>query len=192
MALTKYIEYIDPWLAIVAGDMRVGAASAEQDASYTSILLIETAPIEASVANSGMEITVEIAVSESLWTAAHTFTSPVVTAASTTLDAQAAAAQKTLEVALASEDVGDRLFIKDGTIGDSETVLVQAVAAGEYTVAEYLAVTHAISTPIYSGVQQWTYELPMAAKFARVIYNNKDDNCDMASWTRLLHVPTLT
>jgi hypothetical protein len=138
-----------------------------------------------------MEITVEVSYADQFWVEYITFTSNAITASTTTLDAQATAPTTTLSVALAADSIGDRLLIKDGTIADSELVTVAATAAGEYTITDVTTATHANGTSIFGGGQQWAVEIPLAAAKVRVLYNNVDTDCDMASSTRMSIVTNL-
>jgi len=192
MALTKTttISQTDAWAAIAAGAMRVGSTH-DLSGSFSSLLYIDVAPIEA-VAQTGLRITVQVSYADQLWDTLMEFKSNSVTSTLTTLDAEAASGQKVLSVALQSQDVGSYLFIKDGTIGDSELVIVQAFAAGEYTLADNVINTHANGLGVYSDAQQWVIELPLAASIARVLYYNVDTDCDMASSSHLSIVTSLT
>jgi len=192
MALTKTttLSQNDDWAAITAGAMRVGSTY-DLSGSFSSMLYIDVAPIEA-VAQVGMDIIVQVSYADQLWDTLMTFKSNAVTSTLTTLDAEAAAEQKVISVATQSEDVGDYLFIKDGTIANSELIIVQATAAGEYTAADDLILTHANGLGIYSDAQQWVVQLPLAAAIARVLYNNTDTDCDMASSSHVSIVTSLT
>ena len=193
MALTKtiVIDEVDPWQAVVAGTLAEGAAKSITD-SYESLLYIECALIEA-VATDGVEIIVEVSYGDDDWMLLTTFKGTSETPATTTInDAAVNAGDSTITLTDATTgdfDVpGRKWFIKDGTIGNSESVKSKSQATNVVTLCQDLLRSHANGLSVYDRVDEWCVAIPNAASHVRVLVNNVDADCDCAFTTRISKV----
>lgn len=197
MALTKTTveDTIDAWQAVVAVTLVVGTAESIS-ASYDSTLYIEVAPIEA-VAQVGVVVIVEVSYGTENWVKWTEFTSTAITAGTTTInDGAVTAGDLTLTLTDATtanfDDPGQKWFIKDGTIANSESVRTVINATNTVTIAEILERNHADSLNVYDHVDNWAVKLPLAASQVRVLYNNIDGDCDVAVTSRISKVTALS
>lgn len=197
MALTKTtsIDQIDAWQAVTAGTLVVGTADAIND-SYNTLLYVELAPIEA-VATDGAEVIVEVSYGDDDWVQIATVKATAETPATTTLNDAAANAGDT-SITLTDATTGDfdvpgrKWFIKDGTIGNSESVRTVVNSTHTVTLCQDLMRSHADSLNVYDRVDEWVFEIPMAASYVRTIINNVDADCDVAFTTRISKVTALS
>lgn len=196
MALTKTTteDIIDEWQEVTADTLTVGNAE-DVSGSYESSVYIEVAPIEA-VAQSGVEITVEVSYGTENWVKYLSFTSTVVTAGTTTInDGAVTAGDTTLTLTDATtanfDDPGNKWFIKDGTIANSESVRTVSESTNVVTIAEQLERNHANGLSVYDHVDNWTVKLPFAVSQVRVLFNNTDADSDVAITTRISKVTAL-
>ena len=196
MALTKTtsIDEIDPWQETAAGTLDVGAAKSLSD-SYASMLYIEVAMIEA-VDQVGVEVIVEVSYADDDWTKLIEFTGTAETPATTTIN-DATADEGDPSITLTDATTGDfdvpgrKWFIKDGTIGNSESVKTQVNAVHTVTLCQDLLRNHANGLSVYDRVDEWVVEIPMAAAHVRTLINNVDADSDVAFTTRISKVTVL-
>lgn len=192
--MTTSIDEIDAWQVVTAATLGEGNADSISD-SYTTILYIEVALIEA-VAHSGCEVIIEVSYGDDNWMELLTFTGTAETAATTTLnDAAATAGDSTITLTDATTgdfDVNARKwFIKDGTIGNSESVKTKSLATQTVTICQDLLRSHADSLNVYDRVDEWVISIPFGASYVRTLINNTDADCDVAFTTRISKVTAL-
>ena len=199
MALTKTttIDVIDAWdtATLTAGLMRVGAAY-DLSGSYDAILYIEVAMVEA-VAHSGVQVIVEVSYGDDEWVQLVSFTGTGETPATTTInDAAVTAGDTTITLTDATtgdfDVVGRKWFIQDGTIANSESVRTRSNSVHTITLCQDLLRSHANSLNVYDRVDEWVVRVPFAASYVRVLVNNVDADCDVASTTRISKVTALS
>ncbi len=196
-ALTKTtsIVEIDAWQAVVAGTLVTGNAH-DISASYETILYIEVAPTEA-VATTGSEVIVEISYADDNWVQLTTFMSTAETpAVSDVNDAGSTAGDAYLiltDSATGDFDVpGRRWFVKDGTIGNSESVRTQSNANPDtVTLCQDTLRNHADTTVVIDRCDNWPISIPFGAAYVRTLIYNSDADCDAAFTTRVSKVTAL-
>ena len=187
---TKTGSQIDEWAVIPAATIREGAATAIPDDIRIAIE-IAICKVEA-VAHDG-EATVIVEVSDNTtgdedWAELTSFKITAETAATTTLDAEAAAAATTVPLTATTnfETKGDRYFIKNGTIANSEIVRNNGFDSGvSITILDGLTNTQQNGVSIYTTVQDWIVRIPADFRRFRVLINNADADCDIVSRTRM-------
>jgi hypothetical protein len=192
---TTTIDEIDAWQAVTAATLVVGNAE-DVSGSYESMLYIEVAMIEA-VAQSGAEVNVEVSYADDDWTSLVKFVGTAETPATTQIADNPAPAGAT-EILLDDSSTGDfnvigrKWFIKDGTIGNSESVRTQSDdAANEVTLCQDTLREHAVDTDCYDRVDEWVIKLPLSVSQVRVLYNNIDADSDIAVTSRISKVTVL-
>ena len=197
MALTKTttIDEIDAWQTVTGGTLVEGTVDTISD-SYHTILYLEIAPIEA-VASTGVEAIIEVSYGDDNWVALTTVKGTAETAGTTTInDADVNAGESSLTLTDATtadfDEVGRKWFIKDGTIGNSESVRTKSVSTHTVTLCQDLLRDHANSLNVYDRVDEWAIEIPLACAAVRVLVNNVDADCDCAFTTRISKVTALT
>jgi hypothetical protein len=194
---TTTIDEIDPWqivAGIAAGTLLVGEV-ADISGSFESMLYIEVAMIEA-VAQSGAEVNVEVSYADDDWVSFVEFKGTAETPATTTInDGTVTAGDTTITLTDATTgdfDVpGRKWFIKDGTIGNSESVRTVANATHTVTLCQDLLRNHADSLSVYDRVDEWVVKLPFSAAKVRVLYKNIDVDSDIAVTSRISKVTSL-
>jgi hypothetical protein len=107
------------------------------------------------------------------------------TAVQEALDAESASGQAQIKVAAITDwddGLGQRLFLLDTVILDSEMVTVFGwVDADYYIAANNLAVTHAATTSIlHDGVTESPFNIPNGIRYAKVVFSNADDDATYA------------
>lgn len=92
------------------------------------------------------------------------------------LDAESASGQTSIKVAATTDwDTGqlERLFLKDGTLINSELVTIVGWADADYYIAaDNLAETHAIATALFDGVDEIPVRIPKEYDAVKVIFGN--------------------
>ena len=187
---TKAGSQIDEWAVITAATIREGAATAIPDDLRIAIQIF-ISKVEA-VAHDG-EATVIVEVSDNTtgdedWTVLNEFKIDAETASTTTLDAEAAAAATTVPLTATANFTtkGDRYFIKNGTIANSEIVRNNGYSDGvSITILDGLTNTQQNGVSIYTSVQDWIVRIPADFRRFRVLINNADADCDIVSRTRV-------
>lgn len=190
---TKTGSQVDEWAVVSAGSMRKGAEIAIPN-DLQIAFEVTVCKVEA-VAHDGENIVI-IEVSGNTtgdedWTELVTFKINAETAATTTLDAEAAAAATVVPLTATANFTtkGDKYFIKNGTIGNSEIVRNNGVSAGvSITILDGLTNIQQNGLSIYTTVEQFAITLPDLFRRARVLINNKDADCDIVSRTRLAKI----
>lgn len=194
LTMTTSIDEIDAWASITAGTMREGTADSISD-SYSSVLYIEVAMIEA-VAHDGVEVIVEVSYGDDDWTKLSEFKGTAETCATTqTAEDPMSAGDTTATLddsATGDFDVvGRKWFIKDATIGNSESVRTLSDNANVVTLCQDTMREHAVDSNCYDRVDEWVVHIPFGAAYVRVLVNNVDADCDVASTTRISKVTAL-
>lgn len=194
LSMTTSIDELDAWDSVLAGTLREGSADQISD-SYSTIVYIEVAMIEA-VAHDGVDVIVEISYADDNWMELVSFKGTVETVGTTTInDASANAGDTTITLTDATtadfDVVGRKWFIKDGTIGNSESVKTKSESTNTVTLCQDLMRSHANSLNVYDRVDEWCVKIPFGAAWVRVLINNTDADCDVASTTRISKVTSL-
>jgi hypothetical protein len=196
MALTKTtsIVEIDAWQAVAAGTLGEGAVH-DISAAYEALLYLEIALIEA-VASDGCEAIIEVSYGDDNWMALTSVKGTAETPATTTInDADVGAGESSLTLTDATtgdfDIVGRKWFIKDGTIGNSESVRTKSIATHTVTLCQDLLRAHANGLSVYDRCDEWCIALPPAASQVRVLINNVDADCDVAFTTRISKITAL-
>lgn len=190
---TTTIDQIDAWQAVTAGTLVVGTSKSVSD-SYSAVLYIETAYIEAD-ATDGVEIMIEVSYGDDDWmlltivkgtaeTPVTTTTVGAVTDANSVIDLTDSATG-------AFDVVGRKWFIKDGTIGNSESVRTKANAANAVTLCSGIMRSHASGVNVYDRVDEWVIQIPVGVAYVRTLCNNVDATCDCAFTSRISKVTGL-
>ena len=191
--MTTSIDEIDAWAIVTAGTIREGTADQISD-SYRTILYIEVALIEA-VAQDGVEVIIEVSYADDNWMELVSFIGTAETAATTTLANEEVAGQTVLSLTDATtgdfDIVARKWFIKDGTIGNSESVKTKSVSTNDVTVLQDTLRTHANATNVYDRCDEWVVNIPFGVAWVRVLINDTDADCDVASTTRISKVTAL-
>jgi len=195
-ALTKTttIVQVDAWQPVVANTLVVGA-SYDLSTSYSTVVYIELAPVEA-VATDGAEIIICVSYGDDNWVQLTTFKATAETAATTTINDAAVNAGDT-SLTLTDATTGDfdingrKWFILDGTYGNSESVRTKGQAANVVTPCQDLLRAHANGLAVYDRVDEWVVSIAMPVAYVRVLINNVDADCDVAFTTRISKVTAL-
>lgn len=192
--MTTSIDEVDAWQAVTAATMGEGTPDSISD-SYKTILYIEVALIEA-VAHSGCEVIVEISYADDNWMKLVEFTGTAETPATTqTAEDPTVAGDTTVTLddsATGDFDVvGRKWFIKDGTIGNSESVRTKSDNANVVTLCQDTMREHAVDSNVYDRVDEWIVSIPFGAAYVRTLINNTDADCDVAFTTRISKVTAL-
>jgi hypothetical protein len=192
--MTTSIDEVDAWQSVAAGTIVEGTAKSIST-SYATLLYIELAYIEA-VANDGATVIVEISYADDNWMEFISFTGTAETPATTTINDAAVNAGDTT-ITLTDATTGDfdvpgrKWFIKDGTIGNSESVKTKVNAVHTVTLLQDLIRSHADGLSVYDRVDEWVVSIPFGAAYVRTHINNTDADCDLAYTTRVSLVTAL-
>lgn len=194
---TKTGSQIDEWAVISAASMREGAT--ESILSDIEVALeITVCKVEAVAHDGECYIIIEVSGNTSGdedWTELVTFQINAETAKTTTLDAEAATTATVIPLTATGDfdTKGDKYFIKNGTIANSEIVRNNGVNAGvSITILDGLTNTQQNGVSIYNPVEPFAFVLPSAYRRCRVLINNLDTDCDVVSRTRISKVTDIT
>ena len=188
LTMTTSIDEIDAWQAVTAGTMAEGTADSISD-SYSTVLYIEVAMIEA-VAQDGVTVIVEVSYADDNWMKLTEFTGTAETPATTqTAEDPTTAGDSTVTLddsATGDFDVvGRKWFIKDGTIGNSESVRTKSDNANVVTLCQDTLREHAVDSNVYDRVDEWVIRIPFGVAYVRTLVNNTDADSDVAFTTRI-------
>lgn len=194
LTMTTSVDEVDAWQAVVAGTLVDGTADNVSD-SYATILYIEVAMIEA-VAQSGCDVIVEVSYADDNWMQLTTFRGTAETPATTkTAEDPTSAGDPTVTLddsATGDFDVpGRKWFIKDGTIGNSESVRTKSDAGNVVTLCQDTLREHAVDSDVYDRVDEWVISIPFGVAYVRTLVNNTDADSDVAFTTRISKVTAL-
>ena len=127
-------------------------------------------------ANVYISIQVKVGANDEDWREYVQLTAGGVQATTEALDAESAAAQPNVKVAAATDwDTGmlERLFLKDGTLINSELITVVGWADADYYIAaDNLTNTHAIATALFDEVDEIPVFIPKEYDAVKVIFGN--------------------
>lgn len=188
-ALTKTtaIDEVDAWQAVTAGTLVTGT-SESVSTSYSTTVYIEIALIEA-VASDGCEGFIEVSYGDNVdWVLYCQFKGTAETPATTTT--VGAISDSNTAIRLTDSATGDfdvvgrKWFIKDGTIGNSESVRTKSNSSNVVTLCSDVLRAHDAGVNVYDRVDEWVYQLPMSVSRFRVCINNVDADCDAAFTVR--------
>lgn len=194
LTMTTSIDEIDAWQAVTGGTMGEGTADSISD-SYATILYIEVALIEA-VAHSGCDVIVEVSYGDDNWMQLTTFKGTAETPVTTqTAEDPTVAGDTTVTLDDSStgdfDVVGRKWFIKDGTIGNSESVRTKSDDTNVVTLCQDTLREHAVDSDVYDRVDEWVVSIPFGVAYVRTLINNTDADCDVAFTTRISKVTGL-
>lgn len=190
---TKTGSQLDEWAVVTAATMREGATS-DIPTDLEVALEITICKVEAVAHDGECEIIVEASsntTGNEDWTEVTTFKINAETASTTTLDAEAAAAATTVPLTATANFTtkGDKYFIKNGTIANSEIVRNNGYSDGvSITILNGLTNTQQNGVSIYTSVEQFAFTLASPYRRVRILVNNKDADCDVVSRTRIAKV----
>lgn len=193
---TKDGSQIDEWAVITAATIREGSATSIADDMRISVE-VTICKVEAVAHDGEAEITLEVSgntTGDEDWTELLFVKTTAETASTTTLDVEAAAAATTIPLTATANFItkGDRYFIKNGTIANSEIVRNNGYSDGvSITILDGLTNTQQNGVSIYTSVEQWAISIPAEYRRFRVLINNADADCDIVSRTRVAKVTEL-
>jgi len=183
LTMTTSFDTIDAWQALGAATLAVG--NSEDVSDYSVILYIETA-YSGSAAQAGCDVIVEISYATGDdWIQLHTFKGKAVTPGLNDLDegGGTSAGDTTITTTSgATQDfdvVGQRWFILDGTVGESEIVRTKSWDTQTATLVQDAKYAHSDAEVISDAVDQWAIKLPLGATFVHVLINNSDADATM-------------
>ena len=194
LTMTTSIDEIDAWQAVTAGTIGEGTPDSISD-SFATVLYIEVALIEA-VAQDGVTVIVEVSYADDNWMELVSFTGTAETPATTqTAEDPTSAGDTTVTLddsATGDFDVvGRKWFIKDGTIGNSESVKTKSDNANVVTLLQDTMREHAVDSDCYDRVDEWVVSIPFGVAYVRTHVNNTDSDSDVAFTTRISKVTAL-
>lgn len=187
---SKAGSIIDEWAVTSAASQRLGAAAAVPD-DIEMALIVDICKVEAVAHDGECSIIFEcspVASGNENWVELMTSKINAETGATTTLDAEAAAAATTIPLTATANFTtkGDRYLIKNGTIANSEIVRNNGYSDGiSITILQGLTNTQQNGVSIFTTVETFVLGLPSWAMRARAIILNLDADCDVMSLTRL-------
>lgn len=193
---TKTGSQIDEWAVVTAATQRKGIEFLITDDIKVGVV-ITVCKVEAVAHDGEAHIIIEVSrntTGNEDWAELSTFQINAETASTTTLDVEAAAEATTVPLtATANFTVkGDRYFIKNGTIANSEIVRNNGYSDGvSITIIDGLTNTQQNGVSIYTSVEQFVFGLPEEFSRGRVLVNNKDADCDIVSRTEIGKVTDL-
>lgn len=193
----KTNSQIDEWAVIAAAAMREGAVFTFADHLKDGVIV--TLVKGEAVAHDGegyviLECSRNASGNED-WTEIAKFQTNAETAATTTLDAEAAAAATTVPLTATANFAtkGDRYLISNGTIANSEVVRNNGYSDGvSITILDGLTNTQQNGVSIFTTVEQYAFtDIPEIFQRGRVLILNNDADCDLISRTEFASVTDL-
>ena len=193
-ALTKTtsVDEIDAWQTVSAGTLQEGNAGNISN-SYATILYLEIAYI-AIATQDGVDVKIEVSYGDDDWTLLTEFTTPSLSVGGTdTTNGEVFFDDTTilLDSAVAFDTPGQKFLIVDPTPGNSEAVRVKIEAAKTVTMCAPLLRGHVDASVVWDTVHDYTFQIPAAFAFVRVLINNTDANADIMFTTRISKVTGL-
>ncbi len=181
-APTKTVAAVDEWANVAQNTVREGAV-VDVSGLDGAILHIDIA-LSSAVAHIGTKIVVQISSNTSGdedWTTLTEFIGPTGTANTENItNNPLSATSTTCTVANTTGYVADEtrfIYIKDGTIANSELVLlVSAVTDTSLTWLDGTANEHAQTTPIWNIAKTYAIEISWGTNRVRVIIDNTFDS----------------
>lgn len=196
LAMSTTLDEVDAWQAVVAGTMVVGS---EEDIhlNYRTFVCIEWALTEATAHDGSGGVSIEISYGDDNWIE---FWGPVgftAETAATTQTAEDPTSAGDTTVTLDDSSTGDfdvvgrKWFIKDGTIGNSESVRTKSDNTNVVTLCQDTLREHAVDSDVYDRVDEWVVKIPGGIAYYRILMNNGDADCDGAFTSRKLNLTGL-
>ena len=194
MAVTKGSEAVDAWAEIAQNAIREGATK-DLDPNYVSTIHIDIA-LTSETAHTGTQIIIQISTSDAddeFWQDFDEVIGPTGTANKEDItNNPLAAAATTITVASTTgyTTTGWR-FLEDATLANSELVWENGYTTDtNITIQDGVKREHANTADLYNIAKTYPVLLPMTARRARVLYNNKydADGATVATRTRLTKV----
>ena len=196
LAMSQTLDEVDAWQVVTAGTM-VGGSAEDISANYRTFVCIEWAPIEAVAHDGSGGVSIEISYGDDNWIE---FWGPVGFTAETVATTQTAenptsAGDTTVTLDDSStgdfDVVGRKWFIKDGTIGNSESVRTKSDNTNVVTLCQDTLREHAVDSNVYDRVDEWVVEIQGGIAYFRILTNNGDADCDGAFTSRRLNLTGL-
>ncbi len=180
-APTKTVAAVDEWANVAQNTVREGAA-VDVSGLDGAILHIDMA-LTAAVAHTGAKIAVQISSNPSGdedWTTLTEFIGPKGTANTEPITNNPLAATSTTATCVSTTgydaDETRFIYIKDGTIANSELVLLVSHSAGtSVTWLDGTTNEHAQTTPMWNIAKTYAVEIPWGTNRVRVIIDNTFD-----------------
>lgn len=193
-ALTKTTTIIelDAWIRVEAGGLDVGNAG-DIHLSYNTILYLEIAYADAD-AQDGVEVSIEVSYGDDDWVLlTRPFNTPTLgTREPVTLVEAVIAGDISFDVSDSSELVpGIKWFIEDASEQLSESVRSKSEAANTVTLCHDILRNHNNGSSVWDTSYEYTFTIPAAFAYVRVLINNVDANADIFFTTRLSKVTGL-
>jgi hypothetical protein len=190
---TTAINVVDAWQVVTAATTVVGNVIDLTGAYGDSCLYIEAAQIEAVAHAGGAGVKVQVSEDQRTWVDYTATTDLNLTAdtAAVTTTVGAVTVDVNTVIDLTDATTGDfdvqgrAWFIKDGTIANSEVVFTKSNATHVVTMLDAVRVSHASGVSVYDRVDQFVVNLRQGISYARVVYRNGDNDCDIATRARL-------
>lgn len=184
LTVTEAYDAIDAWQALAVATLAVGNSEDISD-SYATIVYIETAYTGAAN-QAGCDVIVEISYATADdWIQFRSFKGQTVTPGLDDLDeaGNTLAGDTTITTTGGATDlfdvVGQRWFILDTTVAESEIVRTKSWATQTATLAQDAKYAHSDAEVISDAVDQWTISIPIGVAFVRVLVNNSDADATM-------------
>ena len=188
MAVTKSNVVVLDWLALPVDSIR-GAGSVG-DAAFADLSLSLAAGITVTVAHddgnanaNGVEVIVEVQYgnTDEDWRDLYVLRMGAGTATVETFnDATVGASDTTFVTTGTSMSTqGEKWFISDGTVANSEMVRVRSISSNTVTVVDGLTNAHANSLSLTNGVDEKYFPIPADISSIRVLFNNDDATAAM-------------
>ena len=194
--LTKAGSQVDEWTVVTAATIREGAV-VDIPTDMQVVLEVTVCKVEAVAHDGHAEIIPEMSgntTGDEDWAEGAKVEITAETASTTTLDAEASAAATTVPLTATANFTtkGDRYLIKNGTIANSEIVRNNGYADGvSITILDGLTNTQQNGVSIYTSVEQFLITVAAPFRRARILANNKDADCDIATRTRIAKVTAI-
>lgn len=174
MAKDVTVAEVDALFAQTASaEIDVGAAT-DVSALYDAALHIDYAPTNTTAATVAARALVQVSSADSgddVWSDWYTVSAGLDTAAEEVTSGTEAAGATVIEVASTTGfAVGDRLFFKNDTLGNSEWAICVALATNTSLTIEDGATYAQTDATIYNKAYNWVVPLPMWAARVRTIY----------------------
>ena len=183
MALTKGTELVTDWTAVAQN--AVGeSGTLDCSGNYDTLFSVEIA-LTSATAHTGTKIRVEISSNTSGdedWAVLTEFIGPTGTPdteniTNNPLSAGSTTATCADTTGLYDDDEVRQIYIKDGTIANSELVLLVSHSANtSVTFQDGTTNEHAQNTPMWDIAKSYTIQLPFSTNRARVIVDNTYDS----------------
>ena len=181
-AATKANTEVDDWTAAAKDTVTEGSA-ADVSTTLDAALFVTVVHTDANANALGVLVTVQgrFGAEDEDWRDLYTLRMGAGTASTTTInDADVNAAETTITITAGTPTTGERWWIEDGTLVNSEVVTTTSKASTTWTVLDGLANDHADGLSIFDTVAEKLFPLPNSVSTARVVFANDDADAEMA------------